>query len=90
MRTTGKGLYKWVKEQKDVRWPKKFGGLMFYFTYNEVACVGMVTKVTSGGKLIETHLQIRPLQANQDIGGGAAGASVYKSFMKDANKKPEL
>lgn len=87
MRTTGKGLYKWVKEQKGVVWPKQFGGLLFYFTYNDVKCAGIVTKLYSGTKLIETGLQIRPMQIKHDIGAGA-GMSVFKTFKQDANKKP--
>lgn len=89
MRTTGKGLYRWVKEQKDVVWPNEFGGLLFYFTYNGVRCTGVVTKVYSGTKLVETGLQIRPTQTKHDIGAGA-GMPVFKTFKQNANKKPSL
>lgn len=85
--TTGKGLYKWMKEQKNVHWPKMGGGLVVYFTYEGVECCGIVSKTYSGSKLIRTDLTIRPKQSSHNIGNGA-GAAVYKTFCKDANKKP--
>lgn len=86
MRTTGKGLYKWMKEQENVHWPKMGGGLMVYFRYKGVDCCGVITKFYSGSKLVRTDLTIRPMQSIHDIGNGA-GSSVVITFKKDANKK---
>jgi hypothetical protein len=86
MRTTGKGLYKWLKQQKDVKWPKHGGGLVVYLTYNDVSCAGMISKTHCGGRLIQTSISIRPMQSIHDIGNGA-GAAVFMSFVDDANKK---
>lgn len=90
MRTTGKGVYKWINEQKEVRWPSYGGGLIAYFIYNDVRCAGIISKTWDNkGRLIQTDLAIRPMQSIHDIGNGA-GMAVYKTFKKDANQKPNL
>jgi len=86
-RTTGKGLYKWLKTQKNVRWPSYGGGLTVYLTYNDADCVGFITKVHFKGRLSQTEIKIRPIQSEHNIGMGA-GEAVYLTFSKDANKKP--
>lgn len=88
MRTTGKGLYKWLKTQQNVRWPKHGGGLIVYLTYEGVDCAGIISKIHSGGKLIQASISIRPMQASHDIGSGAGG-SIHKIFCKDANQPPK-
>lgn len=87
MRTTGKGLYKFLKEQESVRWPGYGGGLIVYFRYNGFNCAGIITKHYCGRRLVASNLTIRPIQSVHDIGNGA-GNAVYKDFLKDANKKP--
>ncbi len=83
--TTGKGLYKWMKLQKNVHWPKMGGGLVVYFNYNGVDCAGMITKIYSGSRLIETSIKIRPMQSCHDIGMGA-GQMIIKTFNKEISK----
>ena len=86
MRTTGKELYKWLKTQDNVRWPKMGGGFIVYLDYNDVNCVGIISKTYLGGKLVQAGITIRPIQNIHDIGLGA-GQAIYKSFCKDPNKK---
>lgn len=83
--TTGKGLYKWVKEQEKVRWPRFGRGMIVYFTYNGIQCAGFVSKTFSGKRLIKTDLTIRPMQASHDIGSGA-GEAIFKTFCKEITK----
>ena len=85
-RTTGKGLYKWLKEQKNVKWPKYGGRLVVYLNYKEVDCVGYITKIHFQGRLSQSEIKIRPIQTIHDIGMGA-GEGVYLTFSKDATKK---
>lgn len=87
MRTTGKGLYKWVKSQENVFWPGHGGGLLVYFDYNGVRCAGIISKTYYNGALSATSIAIRPMQVKDDIGSGA-GLAVYKEFKENANKKP--
>ena len=85
MRTTGKGLYKWLRTKDDVYWPLKFRGMGVYFTYKEIRCFGQITKTHEAGKLIEAKIEIRPLSLKDNIGNGC-GISVFKTFRDDANK----
>ena len=86
MRTTGKGLYKWLKTQQNVRWPQSGGGFLVYLDYNGVKCAGIIGKTFMGTKLVRTDITIRPLQSTGDIGIGA-GAAVHMTFEKNANIK---
>lgn len=86
MRTTGKGVYKWLKKQKNVVWPKNGGGLMVYFDYFGVRCCGIISKTYMGNKLVETNLKIRPVSIVYGNGHEFTW-TVYKKFKEKANKK---
>ena len=82
MRTTGKGLYKWLKEQKEVRWPRRGGGFLVYLNYNGIRCAGVITKTRIGKKLVSSEIKIRPLLSTDKI-TETAGESVTLTFSEN-------
>lgn len=62
---------------------EKVRELLYKFTYKGVKCAGIVSRITSDGKILSEDLSIRPMQANEDIGKGAGNAeSVSFNYMR--------